>query len=465
MSNFWRWFFLLICAFLLINFISLTNNPPIWPDEAIMAEYAFNLDNQGKLISSLHGSMYRADKGLFFYPPMLPILLAGVFKLTGLSIISQRLLALFFGLLLFVIILKLVKQPSITWLTTLWLTDFSLMRASHFSRPEIFVLSLTFVSLSLLFSRYRFHEFFASLISVLSFLIHPLGIITVLLCGLFQLYKRNFKQLFILTGLLILGIFLWFWMINFQLAPLLLVLKLQAQRRLSEPSFFDFIKQSNLLYFALVYYLYFGISIFLLIYFLIKKRLDLQIRLLIFGLFLSWLLVFYGREPWYYVYPLPFMYFLWFKFWKTIESDFGKISFGIISLTIIFCNLNLMNLDWRSNQGSYSKLTQSLLDQLPQNSTVFLSSIPDPYYHLKTSDKNLTIYQFAPLPEKKSEYYKLLDNSDYVIFTGYLDYGFNDLLKRYLEKNTKKIVAINNGQGEYQASLVRLVSKNKRQVN
>ncbi|OGK66881.1 hypothetical protein A2313_00610 [Candidatus Roizmanbacteria bacterium RIFOXYB2_FULL_41_10] len=462
MTNFWHRFLLLASAFFLISLVFLTNSPPIWPDEVIVADYAYNLSAQGRLISSLHGSMYHADQGLFFYPPLLPILLALVFKFSGLSVVGLRLLAIFSGLILFLTVLKQSRPLSTWWLAGLWLLDFSLMRASRFGRPEIFVLSLTFVSLWLLFSRYRYRYLLASIIAVLCFLIHPLGILAILLIAVNLISQRRFKNLFILSGLFIAGVMIWFLTINFQIQTLFEVLQWQAQRRLSEPSFFVFLSQNSLFYYAAIHWLYFGLSVFLCGYFWLNQHPDSKTGLLIIGLIVGWLFIFYGREPWYYVYPVPFLYLLWVKFWESLKNKSGKIFFWLISGVMLFVNLNLFSLDWQSSQGSYQKFTQTIVSQLPKNSTVFLSSIPDPYYGLKTSHKNLRLYQFAPLPEEKSKYYQILDDSEYLVFTGYLDYGFNNVLKQYLKKNTKRIIEIDNGPGEYQAQLIKLVPKTRR---
>lgn len=454
---------LVLTLYLALSFIFI-NSPAVWPDEAIAAEYAFNLIHQHKLISFLHGNMYQANLGLFFYPPLLPYFLALVFKLFGFSVLVQRSTAVFFGLiLLLTLIFFNSKKPN--WpIAILFILDFSLIRASHFSRPEIYVLAISFLSYYVNFNvRHRFKNLGVGFLSGLCLLIHPIGIKALILNAVIYFYKKSkLQDYFVLFFFFFLATIFWLYSINFNYGQLLGVLKLQTQRRLSEPGFFAFLTNSSNDWFVRVYWLYFLLSIFFLSSFNLTKK-NLKLVFLLSGLVLSWLIVFFGKEAWYYVYPLPFLYLLLTEFFnKYIKTKTAQNIFYGFLLMLIVVNLKIFQLELKTANKSYPLFVETIETKLKPNSTVFLSSVPDAYFGLKISAKNLRLYQFPPLPEKKIKYFKLLNFSDYIVYSGTLDYGFGNLLDKYIENNKQTIIPINNGPDEYGAYLIKLKPKSQR---
>lgn len=461
MSSFWRWFFLIIGAYFLVNLTFLTSSPAVWPDETIMADFANNLAASGKLYSSLHGRMYQSLNGLFFYPPLLIYFYGFLIKCFGLSIYSQRLPAILAGLGLLILFIKLSRYHRYPWLLPLlFLADFQLMRASRFSRPEIYILALTFINIWLLQSKLVIKYALAGFLAVVSCLVHPLGMLNLVLTAISYLFHKKLRLLLYLVGLGIAGILLWLFLLDWQIEPLLAVLKLQAQRRFSEPNFFIFLSQIQSIFF--VYYHYGLLILSVIMVALCKSALAKKTNLImLFGLVLSWVIVFYGKESWYYVYPVAFLYYLISDYLTQVQDKGKKILTGSLVALTLFFSLQLLRLDWYGNSLSYDSYAQNMVKSLKPNSTVFVSAIPDPYYALRTSSKNLRIFQFPPLPEHKQKYYDILNQSDYVIYTGIYDYGFDGLLKKYLEKNQETITAVGE-PNHYQAQLIKLVPKNKR---
>jgi len=462
MSSFWRWYFLIIGVYFLLNLTLLTSSPPVWPDETIMADFANNLASSGKLYSSLHGRMYQSLNGLFFYPPLLIYFYGFLIKCFGLSIYSQRLPAILAGLGLLIFLIKLSRYHRYPWLLPLlFLADFQLMRASRFSRPEIYILALTFTNIWLLQSKLVIKYALAGFLAVVSCLIHPLGMLNLVLTAISYLFHKKLRLLLYLVGLGIAGILLWLSLLNWQIEPLLTVLKLQAQRRFSEPNFFIFLSQNLPIFY--VYYHYGLLILSVIMVALYKTALAKKTNLImLLGLVLGWVIVFYGKESWYYVYPVAFLYYLISDYFTQTKNKGKNIFLGSLLALTLFFSLQLFRLDWYSSSLSYDTYAQNMVKSLKPNSTVFISTIPDPYHGLKASSKNLKIFQFPPLPEDKQKYYALLNQSDYVIFNGIYDYGFNGLLKEYLEQNQDTVTVI--GQPDsYQAQLIKLVPKNKRQ--
>lgn len=100
---------------------------------------------------------------------------------------------------------------------------------------------------------------------------------------------------------------------------------------------------------------------------------------------------------------------------------------------------------------------------VPKNKTVFLSAIPDPYFGFKKKrDKQNKLYEFPVLKTDKKNYLKILNDSDYLIYTGsYETLVFGNFLQSYIEKNKEEVYYLNEPY-QYQALIIKLKPKTKR---
>ena len=188
--------------------------------------------------------------------------------------------------------------------------------------------------------------------------------------------------------------------------------------------------------------------------------------LIVVGLIVSWVFILVGKQFWYEVYAIPFLFL---GYGGILSEKIQKKSKNFLKILSVFVLMSLASiaLIWRAigqyggSSFSYAIYVNSVARSIPSNSTVLISSIPDPYFALK-KDPTITMYQFLGLPGFKETYMHMLDDSDYVIYNGSYDYVYGDFLPRYLEKNQKDTVNISNGPNQYQGVVVKLVPKNKR---
>ncbi len=139
---------ILILLFFGLSIKSLfLKEPAVWPDEAITADIAKNIVEKGQPSTELwQGLLKGVEKRASFYPPIFFYILAFWFKVNGLSIANQRLLTFVFSLgflLIFYRFCQLIlkSRSKISLLPLFLLTiDFTFVKASRISHPEIFVL-------------------------------------------------------------------------------------------------------------------------------------------------------------------------------------------------------------------------------------------------------------------------------------------------------------------------------------
>lgn len=112
---------------------------------------------------------------------------------------------------------------------------------------------------------------------------------------------------------------------------------------------------------------------------------------------------------------------------------------------------------------SYDLFTDNALTVISPGQTVFLSTVPDLYYGLKTNRPDDTVYEFASSAIPRDEYLKQLDEANYIVYNGSYDEAFfGDLLVRYIELNKERISQI-GGPDQFNAFVIKLKTQQSRQ--
>lgn len=462
---------LLSSFYFFVNSLFITEHPPIWPDEAEYADVAYNINNEGRMYSKLSYEVGHNDANIYWYPPLIFYLYAGIFKLFGFSIFTLRWFMVIIGFLflslLYLFSKRLIKDDN--WLIfsplVLLLLDPIFMKAVKIGRPETMVLFLSLGSLFLItnFDRSLIY-FFSGVLVGLAILFHTYAMATfiIILVLLFSQYRFDcWKRVLVFLFPVALLLFWWFYAINFSFKHWFESAYLQALRKILEPGYFRHIFNYSDFWYALLNLNLLLGSVFIIIYLLIKPTINQRI-IIIAPLIIYWLVVFSGKQFWYFVYPIPFLYLGYSIILKNELNQKGKnrgiyfICFFIFIGTLIGLKMNYQNLYmFNQNNFSYTLFAKSISEQIPNSSFVFISSIPDPYFELK-KNKTLELRHFIALPGYKKEYLETLNKSDYVVYTGPLDLVYGDLLSNYLKSNTELFTTINNGPNQYQALIIKL---------
>jgi hypothetical protein len=150
-----------------------------------------------------------------------------------------------------------------------------------------------------------------------------------------------------------------------------------------------------------------------------------------------------------------------------IKIDSAKYRFIftiIICFTILLANLKF-HINILAEEGgdrySYQKYITDIRKIIPDNTSIFTSSIPDPFYAF-TDRKNNPLTRFPQGFVENGGFLKELNETDYIIYNG--PYGSNyygNLVLDYLRKNLLKITQI-GGVGQYQAIIAELKPRNQR---
>ena len=475
--------FLLVISILplfLASFFLFLKDPPVWPDEGTSLHQAESLLKNGKIDAFNYGGIPIESKraGLAF-PPLYFIMLGFWTDLFGQTIESIRLLSLFLGSLAAAAFFFLVrvKFQSLYFATlgTLLLTfNVHFSKATRLGRPEILTILIIIVSLLCWYVSGKKHTKYILLSAFLASLAtasHPLGILSVgviILGVIFSPLPLKKKLLFSTWTLFCLGLVTLSWLLTTQrsLSDFYIAFSLGAQDKAYQLSSLvtDFIP-TNSTWFVLTVTQSF-ILLILLIKIINKSASNRRENLFIFLSALGAIeLISLQKVIYYGAYPQPLIILAILTVVAQMKSSMRPlviIFFICINIYLQFFNIgfytpsvNFTELD----SFDYHRFTDEIKNNLPKEpTTIFLSSIPDPYLDLKT-DPNYTLYQAIDpnYPLDLKDYQKTLDESDYIIYT----WLPHDFLAQYLVSNTSKVIQVGQNGG-YQATLVKLKPKGQR---
>lgn len=479
-------FFYLLLIFLALAFIFLLVEPAVWPDEAIYSDIVINLIQKNHLGSTLWKELIPGvethifwNPPLFFYELFLPI------KLSVGNIYWQRFFSVTTGFCFLIIYYALInrfletKNRLLSLIPVILLIfDITFMKASRVSRPEIYVLFWGMLSLYLFHKTLNTEKKSQNLLiiigsgffSAMAFLNHFLGaffLLTILAYLLFtkRLEILRFKPFYLFSVSFLLPISIWLTSLLPNLSLFMEQLTLAAQRKQLETQWLTTVFTLQPFPLILLYLFYLTTTIIFIIFNLktsssCKKKEYLLITLC---LIFSWVFAIFGKQFWYFVFPLPFIYLALNVLLNHLPKPSRNLIICVITALILLDHLWLHSITINSVVNkSYEQFTKIVVNNIPEGKTVFLSSIPDPYFGLKRSGKNYTLHEFPVLATSLSNYQKILNNSDYIVYTNsYEQVIFEDFLNRYIEQNQKEIKKIGEESG-YLALIIELKPKSER---
>lgn len=454
----------------IFSYALLLKEPMVWPDEAAFASVAREMASGERILR------------VFEYPPLPFYLTAGVFKIFGFSITNQRLLSLgaaaLFLVPFFFLTRMTVKNKFFTYLVlSFMILDFTFLKGAKAGRPEIFLLTSGTAMLWLLLKLFEekarggkelLYSVLGGLLGGVSFLTHPVAV--VFLSSVVFIYLIYLKtRIFTSRGF-------YFFAATLAVLPALafrfniLDLSTSAAARLAvgsmQQTWLVTVFQTQTWELKLAYIGYLTITLLFILLSLFKRD---RIYFALSGLLLlSWAAALYGRMFWYYLLPLPFIYL---SGGIMLSEAFARWKRGFVYLLLIIVPVAALNLAlnfkvWNLMGGekySYELFTNNALTVIPPGQTIFLSTIPDLYYGLKTSRPADTVYEFASSVIPRDDYLKRLDEAGYIVYNGSYDEAFfGDLLVRYIELNKERISQI-GGPHQFNAFVIKLKTQQSRQ--
>lgn len=488
----------LVIAILVVLNIFLTRelllkSPTIWSDEAAFAHIAENILKENRMGYDLYGDMYPGFKEFVGgQTPLFYYLLAGWFKIVGISIENQRLLSvivggLFLSTIYFLSKLLLVNRTShrsnkLPWVWGLaiggLLLDAFFLQSTRVSRQEIFILLFAAISFyfymrsfaSLQFTKRLLIDvllsgFFASLAALthaLSIFIAGSILFHMFLTKRLAILKEKNLYLFLLG--LLLPISAWVVMTIDRWGLIQKHISMNIVVKNTQETWLLSIMKGAVLSHKLIFGAYMLVAVVFIIFlalYLLRQRLSVgegikitKEKYLFLGIILifTWASALYGKMLWYYVYPIPFTYLALIilllearrqEFWSENSSTRWSLMLlqGVFLLIVganIYINYHI-SAPLMGQNYSYHKLEQKVLTVIPEGKSVFLVSSPELYYVFREKGKD-QIYEFLPFYAEKSKYFELLNKADYIIRSEpWDDPIFDEFLPNYIQKNSLRV--------------------------
>ncbi|MBP9815922.1 glycosyltransferase family 39 protein [Candidatus Woesebacteria bacterium] len=477
-------FLLLIFSFYIFSSLFLqTIHPPVWPDEAIYAEVVENVIATGTIKSDLwKDAIINIQTKAMWNPPLFFYEYALWQRVWGESIYYQRALVQIVGFAALVILFLLLKKKHLAGHVllplALWVSNVVVAKSTRLARPEIFVLMFGLLGLYLMS---RAHEDnkknnyllfgLAGLAFGMSILNHIIGIIFIIgtLASIIFQEKNNLLRKYSVVLLTCL-VTLLPWLIDVYLHwnTFLQQFNLSSYPRSLVASWLhvDLLTGELLQRVVLASYLILSLYIVTLLLqkiFLLKKKVLAIQALSVSMLAIAWILSVKGKSEFYSIYPITLTilatyYFISDASFSTHRKRLLQLSACILIAQIIQ-TISLIN---GAAQGGYKyeAFANAVASKIPEESSVFLTAIPDPYYGL-TSKKGITLYEFPAVPIARDKYLNILNDSDYVVYNGHFEaHLFGNFITTYIQKNLESKSEVH--AGGYDAFVFKLIDKTKR---
>lgn len=447
----WRhkllWF--IAAAFSLSCFASVLSYPPVWPDEAVPADIVNNLRTHNTLASTLmQGIAPHVESRVYYYPPAYFYFLAAFEHLFDNSLGTLRSSSTLLGVLCLIVFYVCVHQISkrLTWVALASAAlgvDFLFFRMAHIARPEALVMLFSLIAFlsvqHLLSSKNRIWFVVCGTAASLAFQSHFLGlyvllalVATLILVGPI---KFRFRSLIMLVSIFALTSLPTIIPLVLNHTDALAQIVSAAQSR----NFF----QTQVVSGVQLLDSYLLISLLLLVVLITLVR---NIPLTVFFVF-SWIFLLKGNMIWYTAHIIPYFYLslfatlAWFKSNNRLGDQLSKLGTIITTCVVVLVvgiNVSLTTQAITTNQNesaNYTRLARWVVQHIPPNASVYLSSIPDMFFAFDPGRN--TLYQFPSFPAPKEHFQTLLVHIDYLVLSYYPESIFyKDTLKDYLAVNT-----------------------------
>jgi hypothetical protein len=438
--------------------------PRVWPDEVLFFSPSYELYKYNILRTPvLEGLIPGMSTHTLWMPPAFFYLQAIVFQFLPDSIEVVRLSSAFIAIVSIFIFSEIAREMGISrgyriLLKILILSDFLFFKIAHSARMES--LCTLFAFLSMFFLVYkrsegrgvsRLRSILSGCFLGLSFLAHPFAIsyAPVLLAILFFRKELNLKNLVLLTmgGSLAISPWLIYVLQNWEIFTIQFGAQLGRKKELF--GIFTIIYKFKII-FSEFRFPTFKVTLFLftlsvVAYKIFRNGLTTELKKNAFPVFLFSitylsfiiLFLFISSESWYvyhFIFPLSL---LLVSFSTERSENYGdatwilSISYNTI-IYIIFFYFNFYLLDMKALTQTYHRQIEAILGN---SRSIYLQSIPDSYFYLRSKHPEIKIYEFIPgeLPIPQEYYSKTITSIDAYVF--YRKELMNPILLEYFSEN------------------------------
>ncbi|MCR4326257.1 MAG: glycosyltransferase family 39 protein [Candidatus Roizmanbacteria bacterium] len=453
-----------LLPFLFITAVTFLELPSVWPDEAIFADTARTITLRGTMATHLFSDIIPGmQERALWYPPLYFYLLSWWTRFTAFDIVSIRLLSVLSSclslIMVYVFSLRITQQKWFGVLTMILLgIDYSFLRAGQVGRMDsltlLWIITATYAGYEGRIGSSLMWLLIAGVASGLAVLTHPLGCIAPAVLAIYLLItKHSYRRLIIEYSVFFAPIAMaalgWYWWIGQDIAVFITQYQLQFARKANSP-FFVVTSVQNYWSWRLLFLLYIGICVYA---GTLRKQLRLM-QLLTIGIVVAVIILMWGKEMWYTLYLQPWV--VLFLIFVIHACAIRKLAYGMVAVYLI---LNLWLIRSPMIQyPSYAHLQSALAHTLPQNGTIYLSQIPDPYFIVRDQSPAVKLLEFLTVPVSDELYERLLAKSDYLI----INQVFDERMRSYITRNMQTQTSLISSDGTPVGTMIKWVPRNKR---
>jgi len=406
-------------------------------------------------------------------------------KIWGLSISYQRLLPEIVGLLIIVVITLLLLQDRnsrkpdigiILLVLGLWVSNILISKSTRMARPDIFSLFFGLVGIYAAVKSFTKNDkrIIYSIVSGVSYgcavLHHFIGVffmIGYIITYIIQRKTISRKKFLVAIGAFITVITPWLIdvCINWTTYITQFSLSLEARKFVHSWITTDIFYAEVLVSLTIIGYIaLFAYLIFLIVKKLLTEKTSISTTslLLLITSLLYWIFSIKGKSEFYSIYPFTLTLILTCTLigreLKQYKKNLVIILFAIILIQIYLYSSVIQRL--YTSKNNYSAFAREVAKHIPSHSTVYLSTVPDPYYGI-VKNKTIRIYEFLAVPISREQYTYLLSKSDYIVYNApYNSYMFGEFVGSYIHANSESSIKVT--KGGYSTDVIKLKPKNKR---
>lgn len=423
--------------------------PLPWPDEPIFFEGGINMISTGKATTDLYGVLYpEMAQHSLAYTPYYFVVLGAWIGLVGDSLWLVRFSSVLLGiatLVVFYYLLQHITKSKVYALVgaLILACNFEFIKGTHLLRMEILLL---YCFIQGIYLYHRSLTIKAKIISTIFFsvcpMIHPIGLCALAAGGILILFdqlslKTKIALVSLMSAFTTIQIVIWLFLVRGDHAVLLDQLDFQLIRKANIDNYV-----LNLLVVPeFKYIVILAVSLVAIFGLLIMASSRFRPNAKYFFLALSTIiLTLMAKEMWYVVFMHPFIIILAIiitQTWYHTKKLYGHIAVTFFILLPFFFNAVIVNREYQDKKNfDYPSVVRQIKSQIPDNSIVCLSSIPDLYFGLQNT--SLQLREFIYVPHLEDKITALLNSCNYLIY----NVDFNYQIKKYALANLETSIEV-----------------------
>jgi len=475
-----------LAAFFIVARATYQRFPPVWPDEAVIADAAVYLTKTGRLGSLAFAGVYPGISTHWFgYPPGFEWLLAGVYTILPPTLSVTRGVSQMWALsALAGLGLCAWRLSGSRWLgaiaVALFALDPAVLRAANVARMDMASVALGLWGSFLYLSfqerpkRAAWLAFGAGLLAGLSFVMHWLGALVVVAMGVHYVVcerQRSFARasLWAMLGGVAVGMLPWavtvlpswdLFVTQFSRAAARKQLMGQSESlwRVARRAFEIYGPLAPVGFFFAAMLVTCGVAA------LVRRRASTWGYVFCAALATTAFGILF-RELWYTLYFAPYLHLaalvtafaLWTGGRRLMRAGAELLVAGIAVVLAAALALVLSREPPPPTNLDRHQMAEQVMEHCPPGSHILIAAVPDPWFDLYSAGRGYVLYEFVPRGLKPEPDYeaKVLEGVDFIIDDSPWGLGASTVYGPFLRRRARQVLVLPAGEGAFRLYDVR----------